>query len=375
MAPVRYHLGKFPPQNIDLAYLSNITGQASIALGRYDGLLSAIPNADLLLSPLRTQEAVLSSSIEGTRVTMSEVLEIEAGAGAEGITQSKRDDTEEIINYREALYNCAEEISLRPISPQMIRMAHAMLMRGVRGKDKTPGEFRHEQNWIGTPHCAIAEAGFVPVAPEYLSSGMEAWSNYINSEQLLNPLIKLAIIHVEFEALHPFLDGNGRLGRMLIPLYLFQEKILANPSFYMSAYLEKYREEYQDRMRRVSSHDEWTQWIEFFVKGIGIQAEENTLKARKILALYNEMKDKILNATHSQYASRALDFIFRWVFFSTNHFCSYSKIPNSSARNILKQLSDAGIIDIFSRGAGRRPSFFWFRQLRDIVDPKPAANK
>ncbi len=217
---------------------------------------------------------------------MSEVLEIEAGAETEGITQSKRDDTEEIINYRETLRSCAAEISKRPISQQMIRMAHAMLMKGVRGKEKSPGQYRKDQNWIGAPHCTISEAGFVPIAPEHLFSGMDAWNNYIYSEDSVNPLIKLAVIHVEFEALHPFLDGNGRLGRMLIPLYLFQKKILGKPSFYMSAYLERNREEYQDRMRQVSKTGAWTEWIQFFVKGIGIQAEENILKARMILELY-----------------------------------------------------------------------------------------
>ena len=370
MAAVFYHSGKFPPRNIDLAYLSNITGQASISLGRYDGILSAIPNADILLSPLRTQEAVLSSSIEGTRVTMSEVLEIEAGVEGEGITQSKRDDAEEITNYRTTLLNCAEEISKRPISQQMIRMAHAMLMRGVRGKSKAPGQYRKEQNWIGSPGCIIEDAGFVPIAPDHLVTGMEKWINYIDLEKSINPLIKLAVIHVEFEALHPFLDGNGRLGRMLIPLYLYQEGILAKPSFYMSSYLEKHREAYQELMRGVSGYDAWTEWVEFFVRGIGIQAEENILKARKILALYEEMKDKVRDATHSQYGPLVLDFIFKWIFFSTKHFCDYSNIPAASARHILKQLVAANIIDLVIQGSGRRPSYYWFRQLRDIVDPK-----
>ena len=369
MTSVRYHFGGFPPTNIDLGYLSNITGKASIAIGRYDGILSAVPNATILLSPLRTKEAVLSSSIEGTRVTMSEVLEIEAGAHLEGVTQSKRDDTVEIVNYRDTLRNCAEEIKYRPISQQMIRAAHALLMRGARGRDKSPGEYRREQNWIGTANCSIEDAGFVPIAPEHLPSGMDDWEEYISTNSTVNTLIKLAIIHVEFESLHPFLDGNGRLGRMLIPLFLFQEKVLGSPSFYMSAYLEKNRIEYQERMRAVSARGEWTEWVEFFVKGVESQAKENIEKAQMILQLYNEMKDTVAAATHSQFAVKALDFIFEWLFFSTYHFVKYSTIPASSARSILNRLVDAGIIKCSFKGSGSRPSFYWFDGLRKIVDP------
>jgi Fic family protein len=161
---------------------------------------------------------------------MSEVMEIEAGGTPTGVTKWKYDDAEEILNYRYTLWNCANEIKKRPISQHMIHQVHAMLMRGVRGRDKSPGEYRKEQNWIGKAGSPINEASFIPITPEHLASGMEVWNDYVNSISTINPIVKLAVIHIEFEALHPFLDGNGRLGRMLIPLYLFQEKILGSPS-------------------------------------------------------------------------------------------------------------------------------------------------
>ena len=267
-------MGKFPPANLDAARLLPLVSRASGALGRYAGLLSAIPDSSVLLSPLMTQEAVLSSKIEGTRITMGEVLEIEAGSDAEAITQPQRDDAEEIGNYRKALQGAAQEIGMRPLSQHILRQAHAILLRGVRGRDKTPGSWRSDQNWIGEQGCTIDEAGFIPIAPEHLAAGMDAWSDYLalDNPAKLEPLIQLAVAHVEFEALHPFKDGNGRLGRMLIPLFLYSRSILGGPSFYMSGYLEEHRETYLRKLRLVSQEDDWTGWCEFFLTGLWEQA-------------------------------------------------------------------------------------------------------
>ena len=368
MSPVCYHHYKFPPKTIDWEYLSPITANACLALGTYAGLLLAIPDASLLLAPLMTQEAVLSSKIEGTRVTMSEVMEIEAGGSPQGVTQAKRDDAEEIINYRTALRSCADEISHRPISQQMLRQAHGLLMKGVRGRDKSPGTYRNDQNWIGEPGCTQENAGFVPISPEHLQAGMDAWSQYVITDQKINPIAKLAIIHVEFEALHPFRDGNGRLGRMLIPLFLYQEKILSSPSFYMSNYLEENRLEYQAKLRAVSRNDAWTEWIEFFSKGVAMQASLNTEKATKILQLYSKLKDIAPTITHSQHAMRAIDYLFQAPVFSTTNFCRFSLIPVPTAKVILKKLEDSNILRVLLRGSGRRPTFYWFTELMDIIE-------
>jgi Fic family protein len=366
--PVQYHLGQFPPKTLDWPRLIPLIGPANAGLARYDGLLSAIPNAQVLLSPLTTQEAVLSSKIEGTHVTIGEVLEIEAGAESEAFTQPKRDDAEEVLNYRKAMRACVAEMEHRPLSQQMLRAAHALLMQGVRGRDKAPGYYRDDQNWIGPKGCTIDEASFVPVALEHLQAGMDAWEGYMGSADELDALVQLAILHVEFEALHPFKDGNGRLGRMLIPLFLFQRKLLTSPDFYMSGYLESKREEYQERLRGVSRDGDWTGWCAFFLQGIREQAGENERKARAILSLYDRVKTQVADLTHSQHSIRAVDFIFQSPIFSAPLFTNHSGIPKPTASRILTLLRDEGLLLTIQEGKGRRPGFYAFQELLNIAE-------
>ena len=366
--PVHYHLGEFPPRELDWPQLIPLIGPSNAGLARFDGLLSAIPNADLLLSPLTTQEAVLSSKIEGTRVTMGEVLEIEAGGESDAITQPKRDDAEEVLNYRRAMRACTAEMEHRPFSQNILRAAHALLMQGVRGRDKSPGSYRKDQNWIGPKGCTIEEASFVPIAPEHLQNGMDKWENYLGSTSEPDVLVQLAVLHVEFEALHPFKDGNGRLGRMLIPLFLSQRKLLSSPNFYMSGYLETNREEYQERLRAVSRDGDWTGWCAFFLQGIREQAAENERKARDILSLYDRLKTKMIDLTHSQHSIRAVDFIFQTPIFTAPTFTHYSEIPKPTANRILTLLRDEGLLRTIQEGRGRRPGIYAFRELLNIAE-------
>ena len=367
-APVHYHFGQFPPKELDWRQLIPLIGPASAGLARYDGLLSAIPNAHILLSPLTTQEAVLSSKIEGTHVTMGEVLEIEAGGESAAITQPKRDDAEEVLNYRKAMRACITEMKHRPFSQQILRATHALLMQGVRGRDKSPGSYRKDQNWIGPKGCTIEAASFVPIAPEHLQNGMDEWESYLGSTSELDKLVQLAILHVEFEALHPFKDGNGRLGRMLIPLFLYQSKLLTSPDFYMSGYLEVNREEYQERLRAVSRDGDWTKWCAFFLQGIREQAAENERKARAILSLYDRVKPQVFELAHSQYSIRAVDFIFQTPIFTASIFTHRSDIPKPTANRILTLLRDEGLLHTMQEGRGRRPGIYAFRELLNIAE-------
>ena len=366
--PVQYHLGKFPPHDLKWKDLIPLIGKANASLARYDGLLSAIPNASVLLSPLATQEAVLSSKIEDTHVTMGEVLELEAGGEPAGITQPKRDDAEEISNYRKAMRACIAELNNRPLSQHMLRQAHYLLMQGVRGKDRTPGKYRSTQNWIGPRGCTIEEARFIPIAPEQLSSSMDNWEKFMKSKKELDSLVQLALVHVEFEALHPFQDGNGRLGRMLIPLFLFNNGLLSSPDFYMSSYLEAHRESYQEGLRAVSREDAWTEWCAFFLQGIIEQAAENESKARSILSLYERIKNQVVDITHSQHAIRAVDFLFQYPIFAAPHFTQYSDIPRPSAARILTVLRSENLLQALQEGKGRRPGIFAFRELINIAE-------
>jgi Fic family protein len=370
MSSVLYHLGKFPPTDLDWKKLIPLIGPANAGLARYDGLLSAIPNARILLSPLTTQEAVLSSKIEGTHVTIGEVLEVEAGGESEKMTQPKRDDVEEVTNYRKAMSACVNAMKDRPLSQQMIRTAHSLLMQGVRGREKTPGMYRAEQNWIGPKGCKVEEARFVPVAQEHLQTEMDRWERYLGDETELDGLVQLALIHVEFEALHPFQDGNGRLGRMLIPLFLFQRRLLASPDFYMSGYLEAHREEYQERLRAVSRDGDWIGWCAFFLTGIKLQAAENERKARAILKLYERLKVEMVEWSHSQHSIRAVDFIFQRPIFSAPLFGKYSKIPKPTAARILGILRKKGLLTTLVEGKGRRAGIYAFRELLNIAEGK-----
>jgi Fic family protein len=370
--PVRYHLGKFPPTNLDWADLIPLIGPANASLARYDGLLSAIPNAHILLSPLTTQEAVLSSKIEGTHVTIGEVLEIEAGGdGDSRISQPKRDDAEEVINYRSAMRACMTEVEAgRTLSQHILRAAHARLMKGVRGRDKTPGQYRTEQNWIGPPKCKLEQATFIPVSIAHLQSGMDEWERYVGSTKEPDVLVQLAIIHVEFEALHPFTDGNGRIGRMLIPLFLAQRKLLSSPDFYMSGYLEANRDEYVERLREVSRNANWTQWCAFFLRGVRQQAAENEEKARAILKLYDRLVAEVVELTHSQHSSRAVDFIFSTPIFTAPTFTNLSKIPKPTAARILDLMRGKGILSTLREGRGRRAGVYAFRELVNLAEGK-----
>jgi Fic family protein len=353
---------------LDWNRLIPLIGPANAGLARYDGLLSAIPNAQILLSPLTTQEAVLSSKIEGTHVTIGEVLEIEAGGESDLLSQPKRDDAEEVLNYRKAMRACTAEMEHRPLSQSMLKAAHSLLMQGVRGRDKAPGQYRNEQNWIGPKGCTIEEASFVPIAQAHLQNGMDDWERYIGDTSAPDALTQLAILHVEFEALHPFKDGNGRLGRMLIPLFLYQRRLLASPDFYMSGYLEANREEYQERLRAVSRDGDWTAWCVFFLQGLREQAGENERKARAILALYDRVKTQVVNLTHSQHSIRAVDFIFQSPIFTASTFTHYSDIPKPTANRILTLLRDEGLLLAIQEGRGRRPGIYAFRELLNVAE-------
>jgi Fic family protein len=366
--PTRYHLGSFPPRNLDLVALVPRIGRAQAALARYDGLLAAVPNARLLFAPLTVQEAVLSSKIEGTQVTVGEVLEADADGDAAGLTMEKRADIEEVRSYRSALGFIAEAIAERPLSEHLLRETHALLMRGVRGGDKDPGSYRADQNWIGAPGCTVEDASFVPIAPEHLGAGMNAWAQYVNDETQPDPIVQLAIAHVEFEALHPFRDGNGRLGRMLIPLFLFRRGLLASPSFYMSGYFERRRDMYIDRLRAVSSDGAWTAWCSFFLDGVADQAGENERKVRAILALYERVKADIIDVTHSQYGVRALDFIFRQPVFRSAQFVAGSDIPRPTAQRFIALLRDAGLLHTARARRGRRGGVYVFTELIEVVE-------
>lgn len=365
---VHYHYGAFPPHSqVNWAELIRPLEVASSAISRYDGLLASIPNVDLLLSPLTTQEAVLSSKIEGTQATMGEVLQFEAERGAPRQFSEKKDDISEILNYRKAIRFAMNELKSLPLCQRIVKGSHKILMDSVRGANKAPGQYRVNQNWIGPEGCAIEEAAFIPISADKLPEGMSNWEKYIHADAP-SRLVQLALLHAEFEALHPFLDGNGRLGRMLIPLFLWSVNIIQTPTFYISAYFEAHKEQYYAHLRNLSEKGDWTAWCRFFLDAIATQAERNSQKANAILALYADLKKRLSETLRSQYAMSVLDFIFDRPIFSGSHFTHNRDIPLATARRLLCTLREYGVIAEMTPARGRQPAIYCFAQVLNIAE-------
>jgi len=355
-----------PISELDYKRLLPLVAQANAELARYDGLLQGLPNPAVMLSPLTTQEAVLSSKIEGTQATVDEVLEQEAGLLKEG---EKYQDIQEISNYRKALFQARGYLKDYPIRLSFVRELHHVLMDSVRGQDKTPGEFRKDQNWIGAYGCTLETATFVPPNPFQLPNYLNDWEKYLHDDDI-DLLLQTAVVHAQFELLHPFKDGNGRIGRILIPLFLFQKKTISQPMFYLSEYLENHREEYYSRLRAISEKGDWDNWIVFFLQAIAEQAKQNSLRVSQIQTLYDEMKQVIHKTTHSQYTVHLLDAIFNHPIFETTTLIKKTKIPKPTAMGLLKQLKEAGILKELRVGSGRRPAILSFPKLINIAEGK-----
>lgn len=338
---------------------------ANRALARYDGTLRAIPNPEILLSPLLTQEAVLSSRIEGTRASLTDVLRFEANP-KEQITDAIRADIQEIINYREALKVAVERLRTQPLDIPMICDLHRVLLTSVRGREREPGSIRTIQNFIGRDPY-IEHAIFVPPAPQDVSRALEDWERYLHSDEK-DILIQLAVLKAQFELIHPFCDGNGRIGRMLVPLILFGKGLLSSPMFYISAYLERNRSIYYEHLLSISRDGDWNGWITFFLRAVEEQAEDNSRKAKAILDLYTEMKQTVPEITRSQYAIAAIDAIFRTPIFTSSEFYQNSTIPRKTAERILTQLSEADIVEVIAEKEGRKPAMYIFPHLIAITE-------
>lgn len=368
---VHYHLGLFPPTELDWSQLIPLLGPTAAAVARYDGTLAAIPNAAVLLSPLTTQEAVLSSRIEGTQATMGEVLEFEAEGDAPNLSEARRNDIREVLNYRAAMRRAEKLLGELPLSQRVICEAHQVLLAGVRGHGKAPGEYRRIPNWIGPAGCTMEQARFVPISADKLPGAMSVWERYLHAEAP-DRLVQLALLHAEFEALHPFLDGNGRLGRMLVPLFMWQRGLIQRPMFYVSAFLEAHREEYYERLLAVSRDGDWTGWCRFFLGALQAQAEENQQKAGAILGLYERMKREVADLTRSQYAIHALDWIFGRPIFKSSDFVASSGIPEPTAKRIVPALREAGVLRVLAAASGRRAATLCFPALLNIAEGREA---
>lgn len=361
-----------PLKAIDWERHVTLIGKANAALARYDGILLGMVNPQVLLSPLTTREAVLSSRIEGTQASLEEVLQYEADVAGPKKNQDPPDspqvqDIHEIINYRKAMGTAVEQMAGRPFGINTICELHRILLSGVRGRYKDPGEIRRIQNYIATPGTPIDQATFIPSPPEMIMDALSNWEDYLYRTER-DPLVQLAILKAQFELIHPFRDGNGRIGRMLVPIILYHKKILSRPMFYISAYLERNRDVYYERLLAISRDGDWNGWISFFLEALVLQSVENSKKARAILELYNGMKTRVAKITRSQYSMQTIDVIFSSPIINSSDFSIKSGIPDRTAQRIIQRLEQEGILHLIKEGRGSRSSMYLFTDLLDITE-------
>ena len=272
-----FHPDPLPPKLVWSDRLVRALSDADQLIGRLAGEGRRLPNPHVLIRPFVRREAVLSSRIEGTQATLGELLAAEAGA----VVSCSPDDLREVSNYVVALEHGMERLKTLPLCLRLVREVHEKLMRGVRGDHATPGEFRRSQNWIGPAGCTLQDARYVPPPPDAMIDCLGAWEKFLH-DRSLPPLVQIAMAHYQFEAIHPFLDGNGRVGRLLITLFLIERKILPSPLLYVSAFFEATRRDYYDGLSAVSERGDWSLWLEYFLRAVSRQSEDALSRAGRI---------------------------------------------------------------------------------------------
>jgi len=273
--------------------LQSLLSKADLALGRLDGIAETLPDVDFFILMYIRKEATLSSQVEGTQATFADVLKAEAKV--EDLEIHK--DVDEILNYIKAMNYGLERLKSFPLSLRLIKEIHKILLEGVRGEGREPGEFRKSQNWIGG--TTIQKASFVPAPPQEIMTLLDNFEKFLHDKSLMPVLLKTGLLHAQFENIHPFLDGNGRIGRLLITFYLCQQKTLDRPLLYLSDFFKRYRQEYYDRLNAFHEKDDIEGWLKFFFEGVAVTAEQAVETSKKILKLREEGLKKILSLGRS----------------------------------------------------------------------------
>jgi Fic family protein len=356
-----------PPLEMD-AEVTRLLSEADLALGRLDGASMMLPNADLFVAMYVRREAVLSSQIEGTQASLTDVLQFEAGG--DGGETERLLDVEEVVNYVRATNYGLRRLEDLPLSLRLIREIHGELMRGVRGEESTPGEFRHSQNWIGPRGSTLRDARFVPPPQHELLRVLGEWELFLHARS--EPvLITAALAHAQFETIHPFLDGNGRVGRLLIALLLYERKVLARPLLYLSLYLKRNQTEYYDRLQAVREKGDWEAWVRFFLEGVRSSADESTETTRRILTLREE--DRVRLAGEGRMSGnllRALDHLFAQPVTTPQLLASALGIQYVTANNLVARLVDLGVLAEMT--GYRRNRRFAYRKYLDMFEEETA---
>ena len=292
-----------PPLQFD-SELIKLLSDADRELGRLDGATEVLPNPDLFVAAYVKKEAVLSSQIEGTQASLDDVLEFEA----DNIREIPH-DVGEVINYVKAMNYGLDRLSSLPLSSRLIREIHSILLENTRGSQRNPGEFRKTQNWIGPPGCTLNSAAFVPPPVPEMVTAIGQLEEFMHKASDLPLLIKVGLVHCQFETIHPFLDGNGRIGRLLIAFLLCEQKTLSRPLLYLSYYFKKHRIDYYDWLMRVRNNGDWEGWLKFFLKGVIDVSQQAIRTAKRIINLQAEHKSLILTEISSHNSLKLLDML------------------------------------------------------------------
>ena len=354
------------PLKVNYALLVKNIAKAHRSIASLDASLKHLPNPELLGRTMQTKEAVLSSKIEGTQASMNEVFEYEARLDKKENSEKKR-DIQEIMNYRKALNYGIRNIENKQISSSLIKKLHSILLTSARGRHKKPGNFRKGQVYIGKYGASIKEATYIPPPPGRVPSLLKNFEEYINSDSEKDKLVQIALAHYQFEAIHPFLDGNGRVGRLLISLFLFRNNLISHPFLYLSEFFEENRQDYYALLNGVSEIGDIESWLNFFLYALATQAEKTEDTSNQILSLYDELKDKITEV-NSKYAINLLDAIFIYPVFSTASIRKESKIKNTQTFfTLINKFVKQGIIKE-EKPTKKRNQIFIFEKLVKILN-------
>ncbi len=356
-----------PPPIEWSAGLAAALSNADRALGGLAGEGRRLPNPHLVIRPFIRREAVLSSRIEGTQATLGELLAAEAGVAVERSPA----DLREVGNYVVALEYGVERLRTLPLSLRLVRELHGKLMRGVRGDVATPGEFRRSQNWIGPAGCTLAGASFVPPPPDRLMDCLGAWEVFLHDDTL-PPLVHAALVHSQFEAIHPFLDGNGRVGRLLITLLLVERQVLPSPLLYLSAFFEATRPEYYARLSGVTERGEWEEWLAYFLAGTAGQAEDALDRIRRVDELQSRWRERLAKVS-SRLPEKALELFAENPYWTVKRLAERLGVAFTTAQRAIDRLEAADIVTL--AGEARRNRVYCAGALLEILEEPPKLAK
>lgn len=340
----------------------SLLSQADRALGRLDGSTEALPNPDLFVFMYVRKEAVLSSQIEGTQASLIDVLEFESQTVEPGNPQ----EVTEVVNYVAAINYGLERLKTLPVSLRLIREIHEKLMQGVRGSEREPGEFRRTQNWIGSGGCSLMEATYVPPPPHEMIQLLDNLEKFLHDLEPVPSLIKIGLAHAQFETIHPFLDGNGRTGRLLITFLLCEKNILKHPLLYISYFFKKYRSEYYDRLQSVRDTGNWEGWLKFFLRGVYEVAQEASATARRIVSMKEMHRQFLLTemGRRSGNAIALLESLYFRPIFTIEHAQETINLSYQNANTLVKDLCEAGLLQEIT--GQRRNRAFSYAPYLDI---------